>query len=282
MARYLLAAEADKIQDLIFRSSRLREVVGASQLLTRFCKMVPDSLIDAETEIIISDGGSFRILFKNENTAKIFGEYLCEIYRLATGGTLTVAEPVKIPEPFDDNFIAASKLAEENLRQAKRKNKGWCGNEQMPYMAICTSCGLGLANVYSKEEGKQQYICSSCLNKNAETKQGKNKSFLEKFYKVIAEKDNATLDEYSWPGKDRKDPTEEVADYDQNRYVAYIAADGNSMGEVFGKCNRKQMEKLSNGLEQAICRALAEPTRLIMENNQRDGAIPPNSSRYYP
>ena len=97
MARYLLAAEADKIQDLIFRSSRLREVVGASQLLTRFCKMVPDSLIDAETEIIISDGGSFRILFKNENTAKIFGEYLCEIYRLATGGTLTVAEPVKIP-----------------------------------------------------------------------------------------------------------------------------------------------------------------------------------------
>ena len=35
---YLLAAEADKIQDLIFRSSRLREVVGASQLLTRFCR----------------------------------------------------------------------------------------------------------------------------------------------------------------------------------------------------------------------------------------------------
>jgi hypothetical protein len=38
MTRWLLAAEADQIQDSIFRSSRLREVVGGSQLLTRFCR----------------------------------------------------------------------------------------------------------------------------------------------------------------------------------------------------------------------------------------------------
>lgn len=36
MARYLLAAEADQIQDFIFRASHLREVVGGSQLMTRF------------------------------------------------------------------------------------------------------------------------------------------------------------------------------------------------------------------------------------------------------
>jgi hypothetical protein len=39
--RYLIAAEADRIQDLIFRSSRLREVVGGSQLLSRFCQDMP-------------------------------------------------------------------------------------------------------------------------------------------------------------------------------------------------------------------------------------------------
>ncbi len=278
LTRYLLAAEADKIQDLIFRSSRLREVVGGSQLLTRFCEEVPAALIrhyrgNFEKDAIIYDGGSFRVLFNQEKTAREFGEHLSEIYRIATGGSLTVAEPVAIPEPLDENFTEASEQAEFNLRQAKRKNKGWWAQEHLPYMAICTSCGIGLAKTLYRDV-KNEYLCQSCLHKNAESGQG-NLNFLEKFYKIVLEEENMPLDKYSWPGltefnnRSEKDPTEDVADYDLNRYVAYLVADGNDMGEVFGKCQKREtMKKLSKKLDLAICRALAKPTKAIMKNNQ--------------
>ncbi|NJL55491.1 hypothetical protein HC928_10085 [bacterium] len=38
MTKYLLVAEVDKIQSFVFRSSRLREVAGASRLLENLQK----------------------------------------------------------------------------------------------------------------------------------------------------------------------------------------------------------------------------------------------------
>lgn len=61
---YLLAAEADRIQDLVFRSSSLREVVGGSQLLSRFCDEVPVQLaarLGIDAQAVTSGGGSFHI-----------------------------------------------------------------------------------------------------------------------------------------------------------------------------------------------------------------------------
>ena len=284
MPRYLLAAEADKIQDFIFRSSRLREVVGGSQLLTRFCEEVPSHLLkhigdNCKADIIVSDGGSFRILFDNEGIAKEFGNYLRETYRVATGCSLTVAEPVKIDDPIDKNFASAIDYAHSKLREEKRKSRSWTSEEHMPFMAICTSCGIGLAvNIYKEEyqDEKVKYLCQPCLNKNLESRYGRSK-FLEKFYNLIAEEEKMPLEQYSWPGLNvsssptEKDPTEEVADYDPNRYVAYLVADGNDMGEVFGKCqNRDKLAKLSCKLDLAIRRALAEPTMEIMKYNQLD------------
>ena len=107
MKRYLLAAEADKIQDLLFRSAHLREVVGGSQLLTRFCREVPAKLGIPADNVLISDGGSFRLLFDTEEQARAFGDELAEVYRRATGGTLTVAEPVRV----NGDFSAAAEQA---------------------------------------------------------------------------------------------------------------------------------------------------------------------------
>jgi len=286
VTRYLLAAEADKIQDFIFRSSHLREVVGGSQLLLRFCEEVPRYLLprfggNPDNDIIINDGGSFRILFDDADQARDFGVHLAEVYRLATGGTLTVAEPVEV----NGNFGWASKEAEENLRRAKRWREDWQSQEHLPYMAFCASCGMGLAaehRVYYEGE-KLQYLCISCLNKSAE-RAGTDEPglFLKKFYQEVVKKEE--LIRADWPGKQKrrnraeKNILEDIADYDPRHYVAYLLADGNSMGEVFSKCqSRGQMHALSNGLADAIRSALAEPTKAIMEKNQlndRTGFIP--------
>lgn len=276
MTQYLLAAEADKIQDFIFRSSRLREVVGGSQLLSRFCENVPFLLQPqiTEKEAVIHAGGSFRILFNDKEKAKEFGADLAEVYRRATGSSLTVAEPVEVIDI--DDFDKAGEIAEDNLRKAKLWRTGWQSQEQMPYIAFCSSCGMGLATTYTtyhKGEDKQ-YLCTSCLNKSAERKGHEHAEelgpFLGAFYQeVVKEPERLAL--ASWPGKEerngrsKKDPTEDIADYDPRRYVAYLLADGNAMGEVFGKCkDPDKMQKLSNGLTQAMHHALAVPTKKIM------------------
>jgi hypothetical protein len=274
MSRYLLAAEADKIQDLIFRSARLREVVGGSQLLKRFCDQVPPLLLEhyegSKNDLVIHSGGSFRILFDQKEAADDFGENLAEVYRLATGGTLTVAEPVKV----NGNFPEASKLAEENLRRAKQRRGGWHSPSHLPYVAFCASCGLGLTVTHRKyhpeDEGDPQYLCQSCLAKageRAEQRADDLDSFLGRFYRTAV-----PSGEYDWPGHVKrrelgeKDPVEDVADYDGRRYVAYLVADGNEMGELFSNCkDSEQMRELSRELERAMREALAKPTRKAME-----------------
>jgi len=272
VTQYLLAAEADKIQDLLFRSAHLREVVGGSQLLTRFCNEVPSLLLPPKAQVVVSDGGSFRLLFETQEQAQIFGANLAEIYQRATGGSLSVAEPVRV-----ENFGAASEQAEENLRRAKRWREGWQEQAHLPYMAFCASCGIGLAVAYrAYHEGEEaQYLCESCLNKGAERAEQQAtapESFLGRFYHTAVE-----TGEYDWSGRKKRrgrreiDPLEDVADYDPRRYVAYLLADGNNMGQVFGACQTpEQMRNLSTGLSDVIRKALAAPTRIIMERNSLD------------
>ncbi len=283
MMQYILAAEADKIQDFVFRSSKLREVVGGSQLLSRFCEEVPSLLKPpgAGMEMVISAGGGFCILFYNENEARSFGERLAEVYHRATGSSLTVAKPVAVNESFGK----ASEVAQRELRKEKRWHEGWQSKEHMPYIAFCASCGIGLAVDYIAyhDESSKQYLCAACLNKDAERGPPRHAeeagSFLGDFYRVVLQgmQKPEDLKKVVWPGKKKyggrseRDPTEDIADYDPRRYVAYLLADGNKMGEIFGECNSPdQMRNLSKGLTDVLRRALAAPAKQIMVKNSLD------------
>ncbi len=267
MTQWLLAAEADQIQDFIFRSSRLREVVGGSQILTRFCAEVPQLLMGeerAKETVIVHDGGSFRLLFDSYSNAQKFGDQLAEVYQLATDTTLTVARPVEI---LNNDFITANKVANTYLREAKRRRQNGTANSHIPYVALCASCGIGLAVTHeprrqlTNERG--QYICQTCRNKAAERIHQQPGSFLLPFLTKIDATDPTQL---IWPGKERsqdtqeRDPTEDVARYDNRRYVAYLLVDGNNMGKVFGGCDQKQMGDLSEGLTEILRQCLADTT----------------------
>ncbi|RMD58036.1 hypothetical protein D6833_13315, partial [Candidatus Parcubacteria bacterium] len=254
-------------------------------LLTRFCLDVPCKHLGiSPNNIIISDGGSFRILFDTEEDALAFRAELAEVYRRATGGTLSAAEPV----PVNGDFSAASEQAEENLRKAKRWHEGWQEQPHLPYMAFCASCGIGLAVTHQPpHKGEDsRYLCASCRNKSGEGRSPRDPGqpatermgkFLADFYQVVAEKQGINLDDIHWPGETENltigeiDPLEDVAEYDPRRYVAYLLADGNDMGKTFSACQTpEQMRALSTGLSQVVRKALAEPTKMIMEKNPLD------------
>lgn len=272
MTRYLLAAEADKIQDFLFRSARLREVVGGSQLLTRFCQEAAEALMRKHqlplTDIVTSDGGGFRILFDDCREAETFGAELAEVYRLAVDGSLTVAEPA----PYDGNFQKASKDADEKLRLAKQRRLRHEVPRQLPYIAVCASCGVAAAQAYkpvlhedqpiSEVDNPASYVCYSCRVKRAERQHGGGQ-FLDAFEKAVQAASGAQ-EALPW-----LDEPEDMARFDARRYVAYLVADGNNMGKLFGQCTSPaQMTHLSQRLTQTIRTSLAAPVAEIMRQSQ--------------
>ncbi len=273
---YLLAAEADKIQDFIFRSSRLREVVGASQLLTRFCHSVEATLIkDYKGEVVVNDGGSFRVIFEQKHQAVAFGNDLAELYRLALGGSLTVAEPVEIIRDFG----AANEAASSKLRWAKSRRQGVIADPHMPYVAFCASCGVALARNHTrltKEGGSEprRYLCVDCQKKASESASHREEILKEFRQEVFANSGKSGQYDFTYE-------PEAIACFDRRSYVAYLVADGNGMGVLFGSITDKNvLRDVSEALSVSTRRSLAEPTMQLLNNlsdrcsKQRQPIIP--------
>ena len=98
-------------------------------MLEDFCKNKAPRLAENLVNILISSGGSFRILL-DERKRKV-GDYLAELYRRKFDGTITIAKPVEVKSEKE-----AIKKAQVNLRKAKH-SEITASVEQMPYMATC-------------------------------------------------------------------------------------------------------------------------------------------------
>ena len=238
MTEYLLAAEADQIQSFIFRSAKLREARGASRMLDDFCREVPDILAEQmsltkgtglDMDIISHAGGAFRIVFKDHEKAVTFGDKLVEMYRRITNASMSVTKPA----PFEaGGFVAAQKQANHDLRRVKLNGHLLQSTAHLPQAAFCASCGVELATSYKRRHADERanYLCDSCQKKAG--------------IGVAHKRD----------GTEVRDPADEIARFDPRRYVAYLKADGNSMGKWFNECDREELRALSKGLD-AVMRA---------------------------
>lgn len=301
MTRWLLAAEADKIQDLIFRSSRLAEVAGGSSLLTRFCREVPALLITHHTgrrpdpddpddpDIVIADGGSFRLTFAEAEAtlARRVGEDLAEAYYRATGGSLTVAGPqcyeegrqyvaqeLDLPADAPKSFRAAQKKAAGELRTRKVDRRSQAAAlAHFPYVALCASCGVTLATRHEARHRDQRpnYLCDACFHKAAERTMvwaaPSEERFLSRFLQALrrAGADGVEPRVEAVTDQSARDlfprDADQVGKYDPRRYVAYLVADGNDMGLLFDRCGeRPDLRRLSLDLTAAMWGALAQVT----------------------
>ncbi len=272
MVRYLAAAEVDQIQEWLFRSSRLREVIGGSHMLSYFCTEIAPALITARypnnaVELVIADGGAFRIVGNDPAALDRLMADLAESYRRWTGGRISWTEPVPIPdEPrcFAETGAKVTRL----LWQAKRAGEPPTSPVQLPYTAICTSCGQDVAVAFQSVHGEPaQYLCGACIAKRHHTTR-ERASFLDSFRDAVRKAVQETggpeprLDspqDGRWPEAVGKlDPT-------GRQYIAYLVADGNDMGVWFSRCNSpEQMTQLSRGLSEALRASLAEPTAILL------------------
>ncbi len=284
MTRYLLAADADKIQDFIFRSAHLQEVIGGSHLLSRFCKEGLEKLNDhysnekyagnwkenEDWQVIINDGGRFLLSFKEEEKAEKFGNDLMELYRRSVQGSLTVViDETGYEHDNKEQFKEANERVQKKLERAKLSSRGALPTEHIPQMAFCASCGVALAVDHKAlfETENEMYLCTNCLEKRDERRgfmvgpphknSMENPLFINEFRDVIIKNHEGIDIKHLWlPVK----PVDAISQYDPRGYVAYLVADGNCMGELFSECDdSEQMTKLSKELKTSIYTALAEP-----------------------
>lgn len=278
MTTYLLAAEADQIQDLLFRSSKLRAIVGGSQLLSKFCNKVPEELLKPygdTNDIIVQDGGAFRIVFHDDDEgkkARQFGRDLADSYCRILGGNLTVAEPILYEQ---QKFQAASQKAQDELRIAKNKGDAPAMPLHMPYLAFCASCGVGIAAARykrHKKDERENYYCASCQLREEERDAAKvdRHGFLGLFQSAVEEVVKQANPSLAVP-LDLPEEAEDVADFDLTgrRYVAYLLADSNGMGSRFSACSDENtMKKLSQALPCLFRSSLAAPCLELLQRLQ--------------
>jgi len=247
-------AEANKIQDLVFRSAYLRQVVGASGLLKRFCEEGVAALQGAmpagrRCETVVNDGGSFSLLFDDRDEATRFRRALAQLYVEATGSTITVAQPQEMRDK--DAFPQANEAARRALQQAKAAGRGPAATAQGPHVAVCSSCGVGLASKHDrlyKGDPQPAHLCASCRDK-ANERNSKGLDFLRGFRDAVVGVGERRFDE---PGQEE----EGAAAWDPRGYVAYLVADANGTGRLFGLCKTaEQLRGLSQGFTQLVTKS---------------------------
>ena len=263
MKNYLIAADADKIQDFLFRSARLRQISGGSQMLIQFEETIRELLKHHNQSdpnaAIVNNGGNLRVYFDELQEANSFKINLAEAYRRHTGASLTVVGPESYDPGTPSGFTSANRKLRLQLLEAKQKEVGEIDSEHVGIMALCASCGQALAELHAtlpgEESSQARYLCQPCFDK-ADSRQR------QAFYRQLTDRLDRNFDTFS---ASAGDATDEVAQLDSKGYVAYLLADGNGMGELFSGCNSEpELTRLSDKLQDSMWRSLAQTLDLFL------------------
>lgn len=272
MTQFLFGAEADKIQDTLFRAARQRQVVGGSRLLAEFGErastLAQSSKYGATADdVLITAGGNFRICFPSREQALAFGEELANAYRLLLDASITIAEP----EPIGAKFSEVNEQVGKSIRHRKRAERGAHESPHAPTTAFCQSSGSGLAAVYDRPlpAEDKQYLArfAQWMGQASEDlkEQKTADSFLGKIQQCLPE----GYQDWGWENVDW------IARRDRARKnVAYLIADGNNMGEMFGVCEADELKRLSTALDDAMRRAVAHAIPPLADKLSVQGTLP--------
>lgn len=268
MSEYLVVAEVDKIQSFIFRSSRLREVAGASRLLEDLCEEIKQKY---SNQALSSAGGSFRIVVDETEIDKVISD-LRQKFEQNIGGSITITS---VPYSSDSDVI---KRGNAELRRAKLQGSDPESVWHSPYHAICASSGEELAVAYERPGGflpngqprfpdeRPRYIGRTTLQKGDESAANK---LLDKF--IVRMQENTNLQDI----EKLPNPTEAdtYAHFDPRQYVAYMVSDGNGMGAVFNASSPKELPDLSSSIGDITTDALLHAVEGICSETHVNGQL---------
>lgn len=224
--KYLYGAAVQGIQSFIFQTNELKDIVGASELVSYICgKLFADLLygieedtvakLDKDANSILNAAGNIKYVFDNyDECARVVREFPKKVVESAPGVTISQAV-VEVKESM--SFSDSVQLLEEKLRSQKNKQMR---SILLGMTGIRRSRSTGLPAIFSDDKKNLFQDKATLCKKEADRKVKHSKLC----YDAFGEYSN----QYKYP-YDLSDIT------DENKWIAVIHADGNGLGQVVQK-----------------------------------------------
>lgn len=257
---FLALLEVDKIQSYIFATNKLKEIRGASYLLSEINEKETMRILRSKyAKPILSIGGMTKAIFDDEDDAKAF---LSEVEKLYTDVSISVTTHI---EPIDGNFSSALGKGEKAIRRKKESKQYSYQLNTFPYYKRCSLCSIYPA---IKKDKKYDWLCASCSAKRGQSKEGLD------IHKMIKKR-------FKQNGKDIRFPSEFSKIGGSSRregYMGFIMADANRMGEkIRGIQNQDELRQFSEKVEKINKSCLVDAIWHAFENTTlKDNLLPVN------
>ncbi len=283
---FLVTIDTQRVKGYVFGTRYLREVRGASLLLDRLNRSETRECLDSsgadDAEVIYLGGGSGRVLFSSEETAREFAGRVAELYRREAGNA-SVAIAV-VPRERGESF---PQWMARGVRQSRREGLGL--SEAIPliggrWIRPCTSCGREPSQTIRRDIQGEHRLCSACCRKREEIKEfyrwPKHNRRLDQPippHAILQQKaSDSILASLAEAMERRHGDRSRVLlpqDFDQigqvsrpRNYFGFIYADGNQMGKVICAMAR---EYTAEEEAKAAYRAFSE----IVDRATRESAV---------
>ena len=226
MPKYLYGAAVQGIQDFIFQTNKLKEIVGASELVEQICTSrfadtlygTPDKdRLNSDPNAVLNAAGNIKYIFDSEKecarVARIFPKSIMEF---APG--ITISQSVVIMDD-DADFGKVVQTLEKNLR-AQRNRPMRDMNLGLTGILRSRQTGLPVSHIKPSKSGTE-YLDSATYHKLFDDN-GKRKETFE----ILCRKSFG------------EDIPQSRIPYDiekmtgSNDWVAIIHADGNGLGQI--------------------------------------------------
>jgi CRISPR/Cas system-associated protein Cas10 (large subunit of type III CRISPR-Cas system) len=281
MNKYLYGAAVQGIQDFIFQTNKLKEIVGASELVEQICTSAFDDFggkADAENKnSILRAAGNIKHIFdKKEDCEKAVREFPRQVMTMAPG--ITVSQAVVTLKDDCSDYAAQANLLEQRLRTQRNKP---VRSMTLGLMAVCRAQRTGLPAV--EKDGEDGWLDEASVKKiNAvdvkdadtigATRKLMNKIVTEEKLKLLA--------------KEEEKPVAKLFAHDfaqmegKNLWIAVIHADGNGMGQIVqAVCKNPEDAKTFSATIDDITQAAAQSAYKAVEckfwkEDDKDKIIP--------
>jgi len=208
--KYLYGASVQGIQDFIFQRNKLKEIVGASELVSNICKDMFEGFGGKPEKSIVRAAGKIIHIFENEaDCKKAVLEFPKKVMDEAPG--ITINQAVVILEGDLSDYEMQSKALEQNLRIQRNKATR---SMTLGLLATKRSPSTGLPAVKIDDDE---------LLDEASVQKTKNIQTTKWLMKTLSGNDNIHHQEIAYD-------IEKLAG--EKSWIAIMHADGNGLGKI--------------------------------------------------